>query len=185
MANRKKTDRVAEFGDFQTPVELASRACEFLSRDGLEPASILEPTCGVGSFLLAALEHFPRVRAAVGVDINADYVRTVKSRLPGVRNAANARVMEGDFFNTDWFNVLEALPDPLLVIGNPPWVTNTELSSLGSTNLPPKANFKKHAGLDAITGKGNFDISECLKFQSGTTSGATGSGEIQLSLLDG
>ena len=165
MANRKKTDRVAEFGDFQTPMELASRACEFLSHHGFEPVSILEPTCGVGSFLLAALEHFPSVQTAVGVDINPDYVRTVKSSLQRVRNAGNARVIEGDFFNTDWFSVLEALPDPLLVIGNPPWVTNTELSSLGSTNLPPKANFKKHAGLDAITGKGNFDISEWMLLQ--------------------
>ena len=165
MANRKKTDRVAEFGDFQTPMELASRACEFLSHHGFEPVSILEPTCGVGSFLLAALEHFPGVQTAVGVDINPDYVRTGNSRLQGVPSATNARVIEGDFFNTDWFGVLEALPDPLLVIGNPPWVTNTELGSLGSTNLPPKANFKKHAGLDAITGKGNFDISEWMLLQ--------------------
>ena len=165
MANRKKSDRVAEFGDFQTPAELASSACEFLCHHGLEPASILEPTCGVGNFLLAALEHFSSVQTALGVDINPDYVRTVKSRLPGVRNAANARVIEGDFFNTDWFSVLKTLPDPLLVIGNPPWVTNTELSSLGSTNLPPKTNFKKHSGMDAITGKGNFDISEWMLLQ--------------------
>jgi hypothetical protein len=31
---------------------------------------------------------------------------------------------------------------------------------LESANLPTKSNFKKHNGLDAITGKGNFDIGE-------------------------
>jgi hypothetical protein len=49
-----------------------------------------------------------------------------------------------------------------LVIGNPPWVTNSELSTLASHNLPQKSNFKKHSGLEAITGKGNFDIGEYI-----------------------
>ena len=30
------------------------------------------------------------------------------------------------------------------------------------TNLPYKSNFQKHRGIDAITGKGNFDISEWM-----------------------
>jgi hypothetical protein len=41
-------------------------------------------------------------------------------------------------------------------------VTNAELSALGSTNLPTKANFQNRNGLDAITGKSNFDISEWM-----------------------
>jgi len=41
-------------------------------------------------------------------------------------------------------------------------VTNSKLSSLESNNLPQKTNFKKHSGLDAITGKGNFDIGEYI-----------------------
>src|SRR5439155_23931629 len=53
----------------------------------------------------------------------------------------------------------------VLVVGNPPWVTNTTLSALDSTNLPTKSNFKKHAGLDAITGKSNFDIAEFILLQ--------------------
>ena len=46
--------------------------------------------------------------------------------------------------------------EEILVIGNPPWVTNSKLSSLNSTNLPIKSNFKNHSGLDAMTGKGKF-----------------------------
>jgi hypothetical protein len=36
------------------------------------------------------------------------------------------------------------------------------LGSLNSTNLPKKTNFKNHSGLDAMTGKGNFDIAEFI-----------------------
>jgi len=53
----------------------------------------------------------------------------------------------------------------LLVIGNPPWVTNSTLSTLNSKNLPKKSNFKNAKGFDAITGKGNFDIGECISLK--------------------
>src|SRR4030065_430691 len=52
--------------------------------------------------------------------------------------------------------------ESILIIGNPPWVTNAELSSLNSGNLPLKSNFKSYNGLEAITGKGNFDIGEYI-----------------------
>lgn len=52
-----------------------------------------------------------------------------------------------------------------LIIGNPPWVTNTELSSLDSSNVPPKSNFKKFKGIDAMTGKSNFDLGEYIILQ--------------------
>ncbi|MCD6594100.1 methyltransferase [bacterium] len=52
----------------------------------------------------------------------------------------------------------------ILIIGNPPWITNSALSMLNSANLPTKFNLKKHRGIDAITGKGNFDIAESIIF---------------------
>ena len=51
---------------------------------------------------------------------------------------------------------------PLLVVGNPPWITNTALGGLGSTNLPTKSNFKRLRGIDAKTGASNFDIAEAV-----------------------
>jgi archaellin len=36
------------------------------------------------------------------------------------------------------------------------------LSVLKSKNVPQKTNFKNHTGIDAITGKGNFDIGEYI-----------------------
>jgi hypothetical protein len=69
---------------------------------------------------------------------------------------------EANFFLTDWERVVTGLPQPILVLGNPPWVTNAHLGLLGSENVPGKSNFQKHNGLDAITGKANFDISEWM-----------------------
>lgn len=48
----------------------------------------------------------------------------------------------------------------LLILGNPPWITCSGLSVLNSDNLPYKSNIKNHKGIEAITGKGNFDIAE-------------------------
>jgi hypothetical protein len=69
-----------------------------------------------------------------------------------------------NIFNFD-FNKIKCeinKADNLLIIGNPPWVTNSELTSMDSDNLPNKENFKGLSGLDAITGKGNFDIAEYI-----------------------
>ena len=47
------------FGDFQTPVWFCQQVCRLLSEKAFKPASILEPTCGQGNFLLTALDFFP------------------------------------------------------------------------------------------------------------------------------
>lgn len=62
----------------------------------------------------------------------------------------------------NWSEILETRPEPILVIGNPPWVTNATLSTLDSNNIPQKSNFDNLRGIDALTGKSNFDISEWM-----------------------
>lgn len=57
---------------------------------------------------------------------------------------------------------MEKLDKNILVIGNFPWVTNAHQGVIGSKNLPQKTNFQERSGLDAITGKSNFDISEWM-----------------------
>jgi len=165
MQRHKKGRRVAEYGDFQTPVHLARAVCQLLQRRGVEPAAIVEPTCGVGNFLITSLDHFSRAETALGLDVNSRYIETVRGKLEGHPAARKTRTIAASFFETDWPALLQDLPDPLLVIGNPPWVTNTELGTLGSSNLPKKTNFKNHAGLEALTGKSNFDISEWMLLQ--------------------
>jgi hypothetical protein len=93
-----------------------------------------------------------------GVEINPDYARTAKSTISDSR----VRIFEGDFFQLDWSVVLEQSKGPWLIIGNPPWITSSALSVLSSTNMPEKENRQKFSGVEAITGKSNFDISEWM-----------------------
>lgn len=163
MAGRNRNKQ--EFGDFQTPPQLAREVCSLLAEKGFAPASVLEPTCGQGNFLAAALTAFPTIRNAVGVDVNADYIALARSSLQSTHDGIALDIRQEDFFAADWPHLLGRLPEPLLVLGNPPWVTNSALSSLDSANLPEKSNFQKHRGIDAITGKSNFDISQWMLLQ--------------------
>jgi len=161
MLISEKTKQV-EFGDFQTPPALARQICQLLYSQGLRPASILEPTCGKGTLLIAAIESFGPIQKVLGLDINLDYIEQAQNALAVYTDLYNANAVLGNFFYTDWATVFNQLPDPILIIGNPPWVTNAEVGTLNGQNLPTKSNFQQFSGLDAITGKSNFDISESM-----------------------
>jgi len=159
MATPKHRD-IWQYGDFQTPDALATEVCTVLTRRGIAAPAVLEPTCGKGAFLAAAATAFPNARTRLGVELNDVYVAEASERL-----GEAGQVERGDFFAVDWDAVLSRDGGPWLVLGNPPWVTNAELGILNSTNLPVKSNFQGHQGLDAITGKANFDISEWMLLQ--------------------
>ena len=154
-----------QYGDFQTPVELANKVVAVLKRNhGIAPDSIIEPTCGKGAFVRAACEGFANA-TILGFEINAEYVDQARSGLTDVANRTRVTVGVADFFATDWDAVLSALGGYFLIIGNPPWVTSSELGMLNSRNLPRKSNFQNRKGIDAITGLGDFDISEWMLLQ--------------------
>lgn len=143
-----------EFGDFQTPYGLARSVCDLLRQLGVSPRSIVEPTCGKGSFLQAATDMFPAARL-LGFEINPDYVAQAN-------DVVQATIRCRNFFDMDWPETLAGLQDPVLIVGNPPWVTNSAMGSIRGGNLPVKSNFRRLNGLDALTGKSNFDISEWM-----------------------
>jgi len=157
-----KPKAIAEFGDFQTPEVLAAQVCRLLAKQNLRPKSLVEPTCGVGAFLFAGLDQFKSIEVAVGYDINRAYIEKAKATLKTRSDVSQVKLIHEDFFAADWQKHFVDLPGPVLVIGNLPWVTNSHLESLGSTNLPDKTNFQRRNGLDALTGKANFDISEWM-----------------------
>ena len=70
-----------EYGDFQTPIDLAVQVCELITRVGYAPRTVLEPTCGVGHFLDAALQSFPSLTHLSGVEINPEYAATAQRAL--------------------------------------------------------------------------------------------------------
>jgi len=150
-----------EFGDFQTPLALAREVCSLLAAQGIEANSIVEPTCGVGAFLMAAAESFPKARL-LGWDINADYVRQAESALAAAGENRRATLRQQDFFAHDWDAEFSRLPGSVLVLGNLPWVTNAVVSGMNGSNLPTKENFLGLRGIEARTGKSNFDISEWM-----------------------
>lgn len=151
-----------EFGDFQTPMGLARAVARQVAASGFAPTTIIEPSCGAGGLLFAATDEFPTFSTALGLEIQPRHVAAAEERRSGRPDADRITIAEGDFFARDWAVALSAVPDPLLIIGNPPWVTNSELAALGSTNVPTKSNFQGRSGLDALTGKANFDISEAM-----------------------
>lgn len=154
--------RRIEFGDFQTPEELAIKVCSRLAKMGISPKTVIEPTCGVGAFVLAAAHSFPAAESILGFEVNADYLERLGARLSEVPGPERIRLREADFFGTDWPSNLSEEEGPILVLGNFPWVTNSTQGTIGSTNLPEKSNFQNHNGFDAISGKANFDISEWM-----------------------
>lgn len=150
-----KNDTKMEYGDFQTPDILCDKICSLLSDLNVTPNSVVEPTCGTGAFLRASAKAFPDCRQILGFDINPNYVLASQTAEP-------ALVQCEDFFEKDWPSTLASLKEPILVLGNPPWVTNAAVGMMSGKNLPKKSNFHRLNGFDAITGKSNFDISEWM-----------------------
>lgn len=148
-----------EFGDFQTPLDLAGRVVRLAQQLFGRPAIVVEPTAGWGTFLRAAHDQWGTHSEYQGFEINGAYVQQANENLADV----GIHIREQDFFSADWRSLLgQNQRGPLLVLGNLPWVTNSELGVFQSSNLPQKSNFQRHKGFDAKTGKANFDIAEWM-----------------------
>lgn len=149
-----------EFGDFQTPHDLAGAVTTFLRDAGISPSVVVEPTCGHGSFALAAHDVFSKARQIFAFDINDTYISDLRKKVHDT--SVHWHVARQDFFTHNWKEFFATLHGEILVLGNPPWVTNAALGVLRSDNLPEKTNFQNHVGFAAKTGKANFDISEWM-----------------------
>lgn len=157
----------AEYGDFQTNTELANKVVFHLTTKNISPEIVIEPTCGKGNFIVASLKHFGSIKKFFGIEIYKPYVWQTKFNIIDfylsnpIENKPEISIIHNSVFDFDFKTIAnENSTKEVLIIGNPPWVTNSKLGSLNSSNLPKKTNFKNHSGLDAMTGKGNFDIAE-------------------------
>jgi hypothetical protein len=159
----------AEYGDFQTNEDLANKVTLHLVSKNVSPEIIVEPTCGKGNFIIASLKNFQNIQNIFGIEIYKPYVWETKFSIVNffLENPKTKRpiisIVHCNVFDFDFKQIEKLFSEKdILVIGNPPWVTNSKLGSLNSANLPKKTNFKNHSGLDAMTGKGNFDIAEFI-----------------------
>lgn len=158
-----------EYGDFQTNLGLAGKIAFHLTSKDISPKIVIEPTCGKGNFILSLLKYFDNIETIIGVEIYKPYVWECKFNIIDFylnnpkEKKPNISIVHSSVFDFDFKAIAkDAFGKELLILGNPPWVTNSKLGSLNSSNLPKKTNFKNHHGIDAITGKGNFDIAEYI-----------------------
>ena len=152
-----------EYGDFQTPLELAEMVCKKLVELGVNPDVILEPTCGVGNFIEVAAIYFQSAHKIVGVERHSPYLQELRKK--AILKDERVEIRLGNFFSFDWSSLVNSFDKKILVLGNFPWVTNSQQGTIGCCNLPDKNNFQNHRGFDAISGKSNFDISEWMLIQ--------------------
>ncbi len=158
-------------GDYQTNERLASECVDYIVSQC--PSSVfellIEPTCGKGNFILAALAQITSLKKIIGIEISLAYVWETKLRILQFfikhphANKPEIQIINENVFKYD-FNFLSKTTTEYitLIIGNPPWVTNSRMGAISSENLPLKSNLKKHKGIEAITGKSNFDIGEAI-----------------------
>ncbi|MDR0973442.1 MAG: hypothetical protein LBM61_05595, partial [Prevotellaceae bacterium] len=157
----ERTDR-AEYGDFQTNAHLALHVTNLIAEKGISPNVVIEPTCGVGNFMVASLATFKGIKVLFGIDIYKPYTWECKFNIidyyldNSPTDKPDIYIMHANVFEYDFNSIRKKYHhDNILIVGNPPWVTNSMLGSLNSSNIPRKSNFKNQNGIDAITGKGN------------------------------
>jgi ATP:corrinoid adenosyltransferase len=165
-------DNRLEYGDYQTNKELSNLICNYLSSKQINPKILIEPTCGKGNFILSAIQTFKNLEQIFGIEIQEKYLWNLKFALleyflkKPTTNKPEIKLFCCNVFEFDFQQIKHNIKNKeLFVIGNPPWVTNSTLSVINSTNLPTKSNFKQAKGIEAITGKGNFDIGEFISLK--------------------
>lgn len=150
------------FGDFQTPPELVDQVLKVLGPIGKLWPRVLEPTCGTGNFVAGLLRQDSPPLEIHGFEIQYEHLLQARRNVGTLSNVM-VDLRNADIFQTDlrreltWHHA-----GPLLVLGNPPWVTNSELGSLQANNSPKKINLRKLRGIAAMTGESNFDLGEAV-----------------------
>jgi predicted RNA methylase len=119
-----------EFGDFQTPPALVADVLKCLNVSGERWKRVLEPTCGSGNFISALLALPVPPREIQAIEFDLAYFKTAKS-IAEQTSATRIIVQQAKVFDLDLqHNLSWSESGDLLVIGNPPWVTNSQLGVL-------------------------------------------------------
>ena len=161
-----------EYGDYQTNKVLTDSICNLIVKKKIEPEVLIEPTCGKGNFILSALNKINSLKNIVVIEIQEEYLWQLKFAVIDFYyenhflNKPDIHIFNDNFFCFDFAKLYNYYSNKrVIILGNPPWVTNSELSSINSNNLPKKSNFNNLKGIDAITGKSNFDLGEFIIYK--------------------
>ena len=110
---------------------------------------MLEPTCGRGNFLALLLTLNTPPREILGIEIQAAHLAAAREIARTAPRSVRVRLIEASVFDMDLTPATLGWRDtgPLLVVGNPPWVTNARLGlRLASGNRPKRVNLKGMRG---------------------------------------
>ena len=89
------------YGDYQTPEDFSLEVCQFLKeKRKVNPSIIIEPTCGVGSFLKSSLIF--GASEIVGIEINSNYCEICKETI----NDSRVHILNIDFFSFDLKSII-------------------------------------------------------------------------------
>lgn len=120
-----------------TPPALADRLCERLPG---APTAVLDPACGEGALLLAALRragndpHFARQRV-FGLELDPERAETARRRLRAAAGLApgselDAHIRVGDGLSAEW-------PAGTWILANPPWISYSGRQARPRPGAPP------------------------------------------------
>lgn len=94
-------------------------------------------------------------------DINPTYAQ--QSAAVAAERGLRATIAVEDAFDLDGTRLASIVRGKtVMAVGNPPWVTSASQGSAERKNLPRKWNRFGLSGLDAMTGKSNFDTAEAV-----------------------
>lgn len=123
VTNRSHAPMPSRSGDVQTPRAI----CAHVARTGCRPSTMIEPTWGTSAGLRAG-----DVRCAPGVELNPRYGAHARQLVASALCTGDITVRCADFFAMPWESIVASLPEPMLIISNPPWATNAALSRIGA-----------------------------------------------------
>ncbi len=177
-------------GEHYTPEWLAVHMLNQIGFRGEKEATLIDPSCGSGTFLVEAILRKRAHRdclddwgKVVGIDINPLAVLAAKVNCliaAGYRPSSSAEALEIPVFQHDvvlnddhglWSEVNEPLGSRRFdyVVGNPPWINWESLSPdyrLATLDSWKKYGLFSHSGMDTILGKGKKDFSTLMTLVS-------------------
>lgn len=111
MTGSNKRQAREEYGDWQTNYPLALSICQMLKKQGCCPQVVIEPTCGKGNFILAALKTFESLEDVYGIEINVNYLAELKQKLTELKVSSKPHVhlLNENIFNIDFKDIKAAI----------------------------------------------------------------------------
>jgi hypothetical protein len=144
-----------------TPLALAREICSHLRALGARPDVIIDPVCGGGNLLRAAIDEYPAAGIIIGGDIDPLLTGEARAQLRMVDASTRVQIRTHDLFDADWRESVRHADGAVLVLANPPWIDPRDPASRavgGSSDFRPR-------GLAALAGSTNTELPDVMTLE--------------------